>query len=170
MREYIAESKYGVSQESVLFGFRENGNLPNSDIGTKPDTIPLNLDFLSNAKLDTLCNKITQYPFAQSILNRIRHSRPDFLSSREDKIGFLRCCFRQQLKIGKDFGSCALCSEITLAPGEKKNIRFLLTWYFPNLKSLKGEILGHYYENLYSSALGANKFLSESPSTTSPPM
>ena len=165
MREYIAESKYGVSQESVLFGFREKGSLPNSEIGTKPDTIPLNLDFLSNAKLDALCKKITLYPFAESILNRIRHSGPDFLSSREDKIGFLRCCLRQQFKIGKDFGSCALCSEITLAPHEKKNIRFVLTWYFPNLKGLKGETLGHYYENLYKSSLDANKFLAENYNT-----
>lgn len=161
MKEYIAESKFGVSQESVLFGFREKGNLPNSDVGTKPNTIPLNLDLLSSAKLDTLCRNISEYPFAASILNRIRHCNPDFLSSREDKIDFLRCCQRQQFKIGKDFGSCALCSEVTLAPNEKKTIRFILTWYFPNLKSKKGEILGHYYENLYSSSVDANRFLAE---------
>ena len=165
IKEYIAESKYGVSQESVLFGFRENGKLPDSKVGTKPDKIPLNLDLLSNAKLDALCREIIQYPFASSILNRIRHCNPDFLSSREDKIGFLRCCQRQQFKIGKNFGACALCSEVTLAPHEKKNIRFILSWYFPNLKSLKGEILGHYYENLYSSSLEANRFLAENYSS-----
>ena len=161
MKEYVANSKFGVSQESVLFGFREKGSLPNSDVGTKPNTIPLNLELLSNAKLEELCRKIAQYPFADSLLNRIRHCNPDFLTSREDKIDFLRCCQRQQFKIGKDFGSCALCSEVTLAPHEKKTIRFILTWYFPNLKSKKGETLGHYYENLYSSSLDANRFLAE---------
>ena len=161
MREYIAESKFGATQESFLFGFRENGSLPNSEIGSKPDRIPLNLDMLSSAKLDFWCEEIAQYPFAKSILERIRHCNPDFLSSRKDKIAFLRCCQRQQFKIGKDFGFCALCSHVTLKPGEKKNIRFVLSWYFPNLKNEKGEILGHYYENLYNNALDANRFLSE---------
>ena len=161
MREYIAESKFGVSQESVLFGFREKGKLPNSEVGTKPKMIPLHLELLSDDKLGALCKEYCQYPFAESILSRIRYCNPDFLSSKADKISFLRCIQRQQLKIAKDFGSCALCSEVTLAPHEKKNIRFILTWYFPNLKSLKGETIGHYYENLYSSSLDANRFLAE---------
>lgn len=161
VREYIAESRFGVTQESFLFGFREKGRLPNSKVGTKPSMIPLHLELLSNAKLDELCKTYAQYPFAESILNRITYCKPDFLSSKADKIAFLRCCQRQQFKIGKNFGSCALCSEITLKPGEKKNIRFILTWYFPNHKTEKGEHLGHYYENLYKSALDANSFLAE---------
>ena len=165
MREYIAESRLGVSQESFLFGFREKGNLPDSEVGSKPKMIPLHLELLSDAKLGSLCEEYSQYPFAASILSRIRHCKADFLSSRNDKIGFLRCLQRQQLKIGKDFGSCALCSEITLKPGEKKNIRFVLTWYFPNLTDKKGEKLGHYYENLYKSSLDANRFLVENHSS-----
>ena len=165
LREYIGESRFGVSQESFLFGFRKNGRLPNSKVGTKPTRIPLALEALSNSKLDALCKEYAKYPFASSFIGRISHCKPDFLSSKADKIAFLRCCQRQQFKIGKDFGSCALCSEVTLAPHEKKTIRFILTWYFPNLKSLKGEILGHYYENLYNSALDANKFLAENYET-----
>lgn len=161
MKEYIASSSFGVSQESFLFSFREKGSLPNSTVGTKPATVPLNLDLLSNAKLDELCKTYAQYPFAESFLSRVRYCNPDFLSKRKEKLAFLRCCLRQQLKIAKNFGSCALCSEVTLKPGEKKNIRFILTWYFPNLKNEKGEILGHYYENLYNSSLDANKFLAE---------
>ena len=161
MREYIASSKFGVSQESILFGFRETGNLPNSTIGVKPPMVPLNLEMMSDSRLEKLCSEYTQYPFARSLLSRMKHCNPDFLSAKKDKIDFLRCCMRQQLKIHKDFGSCALCSEVTLKPGEKKNIRFILTWYFPNLKGEKGELIGHYYENLYKSALDANAFLSD---------
>ena len=161
MKEYIAESRFGVSQESFLFGFRENGRLPDSKVGTKPPVIPLNLEMLSTAKLDSLCSEYLQYSFAESIANRIRYSSPDFPSSKKEKISFLRCCQRQQFKKLRDFGSCALCSAVTLKPGEKKNIRFILTWYFPNQKSEKGEILGHYYENLYKSSLEANRFLAE---------
>ncbi len=162
MKEYIASSQFGVSQESFLFGFREKGCLPNSEIGTKPDAVPLNFALLSNARLDSLCDEYLKYPFAMSLLGRIKHCKPDFLSSREDKISFLFCCFRQLYKIGKQFGSCALCSEVVLKPGEKKNIRFILTWYFPNHFTQKGEKLGHYYENLYKSSLDANRFLTES--------
>ena len=161
MKEYVGNSKFGVTQESFLFGFRENGRLPNSKVGTKPKAIPLHLELLSDEKLDSLCKEYSQYPFAESLLNRIRDCKSDFLTSKKDKIDFLRCLQRQQFRIGKDFGSCALCSELNLKPGEKKNIRFILTWYFPNLKSEKGEIIGHYYENLYKSALDANKFLAD---------
>lgn len=161
MREYIANSKFGVSQESFLFAFREKGNLPNSKVGSAPCTIPANFAMLSDARLDALCGEYSQYPFAESLLSRIRHCNPDFPSSRKDKIAFLGCCLRQLFKIGKDFGSCALCSEVDLKPGEKKNIRFILTWYFPNNLGRKGEKLGHYYENLYKDSLEANRYLSD---------
>ncbi len=48
-----------------------------------------------------------------------------------------------------------------LYPGEKKNIRFILTWYFPNHFASDGERIGHYYENLYKSSLDANRALEE---------
>ena len=162
MREYIAESRFGTVQQSLLFGFRENGSLPNSDVGTVPKAVPLPLELLSDAKLDSLCREYSRYPFADSLLSRIRQCSPDFSASKKEKIRFLRCLQRQQLfRIGKEFGSCALCSEVTLKPGEKKNIRFILTWYFPNHLNKKGEKIGHYYENLYKSALDANEFLTE---------
>ena len=162
MKEYISESKLGLSQESFLFGFRENGCLPNSDAGRKPRNVPVYFAMLNDEKLDKLCSEYLKYPFASSLLCRIKHSNPDFLSTKNDKVDFLGCCFRQMIsRMSKDFGSCALCSKVTLKPGEKKNIRFILTWYFPNLKGESGEKLGHYYENLYKSALDANVFLAE---------
>ncbi len=161
MKEYVANSRFGVTQESFLFDFREKGNLPDSKVGTRPKSIPLNFGLLSDAGLDSLCKEYTKYPFAESLLNRIKYCNPDFLSSRKDKIAFLSCCFRQIYRMGKSFGACALCSKVTLKPGEKKNIRFILTWYFPNHMSKKGKRLGHYYENLYKSSLDANRFLTD---------
>ncbi len=165
LREYISSSKFGVSQESFLFGFREKGNLPNTAAGDRPDSIPVNFLMLSDAKLDALCSEYLQYPFAKSLLSRIKYCNPDFLSTRKEKISFLGCCMRQLLKIGKDFGACALCSEVNLKPGEKKNIRFILTWYFPNNRDKKGNKLGHYYENIYQNALEANSFLADNYDT-----
>ena len=161
LKEFIADSRLGVTQASVLFGFRENGFLPNTDIGTKPEPLPENLTSLSDTELDALCEKFKKYPYVASILERILYCKPDFLDSRENKIFFLDNCYNRNKRRGEDFGGCALCSDVTLKPGEKKNIRFILSWYFPNLTAKDGEILGHYYENLYKSSLDANRFLEE---------
>ena len=161
LKEYISESAFGVSQESFLFDFRESGSLPNSEIGVKPNAIPLNLSVMNNEKLDALCDEYSKYPFAISLLNRIMHCSPTFPSNKDEKIAFLKCCRRQMWKIGKNFGSCALCSKVVLAPNEKKNIRLVFTWNFPNHFTKDGKKLGHYYENLYKSSLEANKFLVE---------
>lgn len=159
MREYIACSELGVSQESVLFGFREKGRLPDSTVGTKPSAVPEDLSSLSDEEIDELFREQEKYPFAQSLLERIRHTMPAFPFSREYKINFFGC--DEDERRGEAFGACALCSEITLKPYEKKNIRFILTWYFPKLFSSDGERIGHYYENLYDSSLSANRFLLE---------
>lgn len=161
MKEFIADSRLGITQESVLFGFREKGILPDTDIGTKPEPLPEDLTSLSDAQLDTLCEEFRKYPYVASILSRILYCNPDFLDSRENKIFFLDNCYNRNKRRGEDFGGCALCSKVTLKPGEKKNVRFILTWYFPNLTAKDGEMLGHYYENLYKNSLAANRFLEE---------
>ncbi len=162
MKEFIADSKLGISQESVVFGFREKGTLPNTTIGTKPPVLPEDMSALSDAEIDALCEECKKYPFAASMLGRRLHCHPDFLETRENKIFFLDCCYNHNKRKGTDFGACALCSQVTLQPGEKKSIRFILTWYFPNHKSpADGDIIGHYYENLYTDALAANRFLTE---------
>lgn len=159
LREYIASSEFGVTQESFLFAFREKGDLPNSKVGRRPNMVSLDFMVLSDERLGLLCDEYLQYPFGASLLERIRYCRSDFLSTRKDKISFLKCCFKQMVKMGKNFGACALCSKITLLPEEKKNIRFVLSWYFPNVYASGHKKTGHYYENLYKSSLDANNFL-----------
>lgn len=165
LKEYIGNSKFGVTQESFLFDFRESGVLPNSTVGEKPLNIPLNLHTLTDEKLSFLCNEYCRYPFASSLLKRIRHLNPAFPSDKKEKIEFLNCCRRQLFRMGKDFGSTALCSKLILEPGEKKNILFVLSWFFPNHLTKSGKRLGHYYENLYKSALDANRFLANNSDT-----
>lgn len=159
LREYVGNSDFGVTQESFLFDFRETGSLPDSKVGVKPTTIPKNLHLLTLEKLDSLCMEYLKYPFSVSLLKRIQYCSPDFLLSKEDKIAFLKCCRDQIKRMGNDFGSCALCSKLTLAPNEKKTVCFVLSWYFPNHYSEKGKLLGHYYENLFINASDANSFL-----------
>ena len=159
MKEFIADSRLGITQESVLFGFKEKGYLPNTEIGTKPEALPENLASLSDEELDALCEEYRKYPYIASVLGRVLHCEPDFLASRENKIFFLDNCYNRNKRRGEDFGACALCSSLILKPGEKKNVRFILSWYFPNLTAKDGEILGHYYENFYKNSLEVNRFL-----------
>lgn len=158
MKEYVSTSSFGLSQESFLFGFRENGVLPNTSAGIKPSPIPLNLNILTDRKIDRILKEYLQYPFAQSLLNRISYISPDLTETRRGKIKLLSCFRRQLFRMKSDFGSAALCGSFKLKANEKKTIRFVFSWYFPNLYSDSTK-LGHYYENLFKSSYEANKCL-----------
>jgi uncharacterized protein (DUF608 family) len=162
IREYIFDDDaFGVSQESVLFGFRETGRLPNSETGTPPPDVPENTEALSDEEIAALFDAYAKYPFAASVLQRIRDMRPAFSENRAEQASFLTA-MRTQDRLHpepEEFGAAALCSTVRLAPGEKKTVRFILTWFFPNHFTADGRRLGHFYENLFDGAADANAFL-----------
>ena len=163
IREYIFDDdNFGVSQESVLFGFRETGRLPDSEAGSPPSAIPDDIDALSDGEVDALFNEYIRYPFAASVLSRLRGALPAFPADRGEQALFLaamRGQDRLRIKHPEEFGAAALAASVRLAPGEKGTVRFILTWYFPNHFAKDGRRLGHYYENLYRGAADANAFL-----------
>lgn len=167
IREYIFDDDaFGVSQESVIFGFRETGRLPNSEAGSPPPEIPEKTEELSDEEVAELFEAYVKYPFAASVLSRIRATAPAFPSKRDERIAFLTAIKGQDrlhVRNPEEFGSAALASTLRLAPGEKKTVRFILTWYFPNHFSKDGRKLGHYYENLYHGAGDANAYLRYHP-------
>ncbi|MCR5781387.1 MAG: hypothetical protein K6G90_01485, partial [Clostridia bacterium] len=115
---------------------------------------------LSHDEINELCNGYAGYPFAASVLRRIRDLRPDFPANRKEQEALLNALRSQERLLKADeFGAAALCSTLRLAPGEKKTVRFIVTWFFPNHYSKDGRRLGHYYENLYRGAEEANDFL-----------
>lgn len=165
LREYVASSSLGVSQESFLFGFRETGELPDTTAGRRPDPIPRRLDELTDEAIERRIEAISAYPFARSILARVRTIRPGFPSTRGEQEEFLAACRSSLREIddryGDRFGACALCSKTTLAPGETREVRFILSWFFPNHWGADGRRLGHWYENRFHDAREANRYLAE---------
>lgn len=162
IKEYIAYSNdYGVTQESVLFDWHKNGTLPDSVPSSKPSDIPENIDELSEEQIDALCNEYLGYAFVTPLVERIRcytENYPDGLSQKKDFLGYIR---RQLTRMTGEFGACALNGKVILGAGEKKTLRFVFSWYFPNLLSNDEKKLGHYYENLFDSSLESNRFLTE---------
>jgi uncharacterized protein (DUF608 family) len=57
------------------------------------------------------------------------------------------------------WGTGALASTITLAPGAKTEIRFTLSWFFPHHLTTRGREMGHMYANWFASARDVNRFL-----------
>lgn len=164
LREYVSHSQYGITQESVLFGFRQTGRLNCAEAGDPPPKIPEELDALSDEALQVLCKSWAHYPFADSLRRRVARFFPNYPSDRSEMITFLQMCGRQMRDIGEHFGSCALCSALTLAPNEQKRISFTLSWYFPNHMGAYGNRLGHYYENLFQDAAEVSAFLRQNRS------
>lgn len=161
--EYVAWSEnFGVSQESVLFDFREKGHLPDTVAEGKPEKIDgfVNAD-RPEEELDRLISVYLNYPFALSLLERIRYSMPSFPSTVKEKEDFLSLLELQTERMNNDYGASALCSDFSLGKGERKTVRFILSWYFPNHLTAEGKKLGHYYENLFASSKEANLFLHE---------
>jgi len=58
------------------------------------------------------------------------------------------------------WGDGMLCSSVTLKPGEEKQVRVVLSWFFPNHPSpYDARNMGHMYANWFKDAEEVNKFL-----------
>ncbi|MBQ8288880.1 MAG: hypothetical protein IJX76_08975 [Clostridia bacterium] len=174
LREYVAASEFGISQESFLFGFRESGRLPDTPSNSlspfsAPDPTdrpaPEVLANLSDEEIATRYLRICYFASAKSLLRRIRHIIPGFPNDRSEKEAFLRCYYRQmgRMECEKEnaFGAGALCHTLTLPAGGECEVRFVYSWYFPHHFSESGEEMGHYYEKFFQNAFEVTQDLAE---------
>ena len=163
------DATFGIVDESVLHEFRAAGKLPSLDGGQSPAQVLRmtneEIDGLPMAGKRQLLDDLARYPVFQSFRDRVESVDKKVLASDAGMATFLKA-IRDRLDrlAGKDrkaqkWGDGALCSSLTLAPGEEREIVFTLAWFLPNHFSAKGPHLGHMYENWFKDAEEVSRFL-----------
>lgn len=149
---------------SVLQEFLTSGRLPDTRGETDPSfSLPTSseIDDLSEAEVERNIQELR----SDALLARVF---ADALAANVDgnvKVG------RDLLKevrtnlLGKNdtprltWGTGALASTVKLASGEKVEILFTLSWFFPNHLTADGHAMGHMYSNWFRDAADVNRFL-----------
>ena len=162
---------FGTVQDGYLRGFRTAGRLPSLSGAVCPaKSARFTNEEISAMRPDDAKKVIEQlgaYPSLASLIERIRLVDAKQFDSEEGLRRVVReLSHRLDHMAGKDrtdasWGHGALCSGISLAPGETKQIRFNLAWHFPHHFSGEGPDMGHMYENWFANAEEANRYMIE---------
>jgi len=165
--------QFGKVYESVLNDFRSEGKIPISDNEVAPEKFlqltDSSINAMSEVDIDKWINELVQKVSFNSIIKRVKEVNPELIKTKSGKVQILKECRdlpnqygdEQFHGNGNNWGSGALCSSLVLKPGESKQIRFVISWYFPYHYSCFGQILGHMYENWFKSAPDVNNYLVE---------
>jgi uncharacterized protein (DUF608 family) len=159
---------YGSAHYSFLHLYDRHGRLPSLPQQQAPDDL---LKGLSDEQIQALPNKtgivdrLRQDAFFHAFLERVEAIEPGHFDSEQNLDSFL-CEARDRLngfsgeeRASSSWGDTALETTVRLAPGEEREVRFALSWFFPNHFSALGPVLGHQYEHWFANALEVNRFL-----------
>jgi uncharacterized protein (DUF608 family) len=149
---------------SVFQEFLENGRLPNTQGQTDPCIgLPTDaeIDALSGSDLQHTIKELSSDALLARVFRDARAANPD---GGEEACRNLLKEVRDNL-MGRDgtpslsWGTGALASSVKLAPRQKVEIRFTLSWFFPHHLTADGHEMGHMYSNWYKDAVQVNRFL-----------
>ena len=154
---------------SLLHDFRTRGRLP----GLEGDHSPAGLlresekeiAAMSLTRKKALARELRKFGFADCMWNAVNAAGKSLLKTKKGLTDFLlaaRCAldfYTGEDRTGQTWGAGALCSSLTLAPHEKREVIFALGWFFPNHYSKKGPVLGHMYEHWFKNAEQVGRFL-----------
>jgi uncharacterized protein (DUF608 family) len=149
---------------SILHEFQATGRLPNTKGETDP-TIGLptsaQIDALSDAEAQRKIAELSADALLARVFTDARAANADGATITDR--GLLKevraNLLRRDSKPRLDWGTGALASSVRLAPGQKTEIRFTLSWYFPHHLSPDGHEMGHMYANWHRDAADVNRFL-----------
>ena len=149
---------------SVLHEFLATGRLPDTKGGTDPGIgLPTvaQIDALSAADVQSKIRELSSDALLARVFSDARSANA---GDAEDNDRNLLKEVRRNLLGEKDaprltWGTGALASSVKLAPGQKVEIRFTLSWFFPHHLTTDGREMGHMYANWYRDSAGVNRYL-----------
>ncbi len=148
----------------VLQKFFVDGKLPNTSGATDParefTLTESQINALTAAEADHWLQRLSKDALLNRVITGVRIASPGLLESISGRREILQE-IRNNLFGGlrSTWGTGALASSVTLAPGEKQEIRLTFSWYFPHHFSQWGEDMGHNYANWFSDAVDVNAYL-----------
>jgi uncharacterized protein (DUF608 family) len=148
----------------VLQEFLTAGRLPDTKGATDPSLgLPTEseIDALSGAALQSKIKELCADALLARVFADARAADPDGGESA-DRILLKEVRANLLDKDGAprlNWGTGALASSVKLAPRQKAEIRFTLSWFFPHHLSTDGHEMGHMYSNWFSDAAQVNRFL-----------
>lgn len=163
---------YGSAHYSYLHAYQRDGHLPSLATSRSIDDLLRGatdgqIDAMSLPSLQGIRDRAKDDAFFHEFINRIEMIEPGLLGTQAGLVNFAKeLRDRLDSMSGKNrehsrWGDVALESTVELNPGEEKEIRFVLSWFFPNHFSSLGPNLGHQYEHWFTDALAVNQFLVE---------
>ncbi len=149
---------------SVIEELIATGKLPNTNgetdprIGLPTDAV---VESLSPSDLQKLIGRLSTDALLARIFSDARAANPDggVEADRALLQEVIQNLTSEDRRSHLAWGSAALASSIQLEPGEKAEIRFTLSWFFPNHLTADGRFMGHMYSNWFQDAAAVNDFL-----------
>ena len=170
-RAYVLGGAFGVTEESCLFDFREKGVLPNLGWEELPDLSCLDagrIKGMDSEQIEELLSLVLQTAWAEHPWKRLSVLSPSPVGDVEGKRKFLTVLANQYQRFctqntpdSSEWGGGALCSDITLQPGERKELTFLVGWHFPHHQSPAGRFVGHRYADWFTDSSEVCRYLRE---------
>lgn len=145
----------------IMQPFAASGRLPNSQRPTDPASdLPSSsqIDSASDAELGTMMAALRSDALLNRVFTDAAASNPH-ISARE----LLHEVRNNLVDVNGEprlsWGAGALASTVHLQPGQKTEIRFTLSWYFPHHLTAEGQEIGHMYANWFHDAAEVNDLL-----------
>ena len=166
---YVLGGAFGSSEESCLFDFRDLGELPNLGWEEADEELCIAdmeaFKDVSETKINKMLESVKKLASGYRPWKRLTQVRPDILETAEGKREFLGILLRQYRSLEEmpcgGFGDGALCSKVVLAPGESREITFLVNWHFPHHVSPENCHVGHRYTCWCQNAEDAAAYLAD---------
>jgi uncharacterized protein (DUF608 family) len=153
----------------LLQDFFNTGRLPNTSAETDPakefKLTAAEIDALSGDQAKTLLQQLSGDALFNRVITEARAANPTGADTDDQNKKLLKEIARNlsgdlagSSRTASTWGTGALASGFTLAPGQKVEVRFTLGWFFPN-HAPGGREIGHMYANWFKDAAEVNAFL-----------